>query len=99
MDYTWKKAKLYANKITGGGDTIDETLVNVTNENCVSENIAVPEIYIDYNNCGEIVFVTVRPFHNIEIASHQQMCLIKESGTGIFYLPIPHFNHMIYHRN
>ena len=65
MGYTWKKAKLYANKTTSGGDTIDEK--------GVSENIAVPETYIDYNNCGKIVFVTVRPSEYRECLSSTNM--------------------------
>lgn len=90
MEFAWQKAYLFANKSLTG-QTIEKYKESVTNEDGNPEDINIPEVYIDINNCGQIAFVTVRPF-TIQRKPLIEKYISPTVGLGIIYLPIDAFN-------
>ena len=61
MEFDLKKAFLF-NEKSLVGNTNEVYTVACTNEYSVKEDIAVPEIYLDVNNVGQVYFIMIRPF-------------------------------------
>ena len=91
MGHTWRLQYLYPNNTIGSDSTIEERKIILANEKNENEEIDVPKVFIDYNNCGKIAFVTVRPF-TIQRKPLIDTYVSTKYNKGIFYLPIPHFN-------